>query len=141
MTEAEFLDKKPILMEQILEFIKEKARLEAKLLLQTHEETDRSLIEISDEISRKINTFTYQILAYLKPLKLSAQKDDPLNRCILSYLLTMLREEFADRALERIPDIHKKAIISCYIASKLVYERGVNWNPSIIDILPILLQN
>jgi glutamate dehydrogenase len=141
MTEAEFLDKKPLLMEQILEFIKEKARLEALLLLKTHEETHASLIEISDEISRKINTFTYQILSYLKPLKLSSEKTDPFNQCILSYLLPLLREEFADRALERIPDIHKKAIISCYIASKLVYERGIEWEPSIVDILPIILRN
>ena len=140
MTEAQFLSHKPQIMEEILEFIKEKARLEAKLLLKEHDATGASFIDISDEISKKINAYTYEILNYLKPLKLSDKKDDPFNLCILSYLLPILRETFSHQALEKIPDIHKKAIISCYIASKLVYERGIQWEPSIIDVLPIILK-
>jgi glutamate dehydrogenase len=42
------------------------------------------------------------------------------------------------QAVLGMPDIHKKAIIACYIASRLVYHRGIDWNPNIVDVLPTL---
>lgn len=40
-----------------------------------------------------------------------------------------------------MPEIHKKAIIACYLASHLVYKRGLDWSPSIADILPMISQD
>jgi glutamate dehydrogenase len=40
-----------------------------------------------------------------------------------------------------MPEIHKKAIIACYLASHLVYTRGLDWSPNIADLLPTLIDD
>lgn len=139
LSEEEFLTNKPILMPQILQFIEEKARNEANLLLSTHSESGKPLTEISDHISKKINTFTYQILDHLEKITLSKSLSDPLIKCLIDYCPKLFREKYKDRLLTHLPPIHQKAIISCYIASRTVYERGLTWDPSIVDILPLLV--
>jgi len=135
----EFQKYKPEFMDEILDFIKDTARREAQLLLRTYEETDVSMIDISDFISEKINTFMYQILDHLQDRHISNNPEDPLTKCLLKYSLPLLRNKFGDRIISELPDTHKKAMISCYIASKLVYEKGLQWSPTIVDILPLLI--
>lgn len=140
LSDEEFVKNKPKIMEDVLEFIKEKALLEAKLLLKTKGSTDRSLIDISEEISEKINHYMYTILDYIKPMTLSSDKKDPYIKCLLSYMIPFLKNHYSDRIIANIPDIHKKAIIATFIASKIVYQRGVDWDPSIIEVLPVILK-
>ena len=138
LSEEEFIKEKPILMKEILDIIRARALDEAKLLLRTHKETRAFLTDISEWISEKINTFMYQLLDYLQPLPLSNDPKDPLTRCLLNYCPPLLRTKYEKRVLNEIPDIHKKAVIACYIASRLVYSRGLDWAPSVVDVLPIL---
>lgn len=136
-----FLENKPVLVKEILERLRQCAQNEADLLLRTHKETGRYLTDISNEISIKINQFTYQLLDYLDPLPLSNDPKDPLIQCFLSYCLPTLRTKFEADLMREIPEHHKKAIISCHLAARLVYHRGLNWHPTIIDVLPVLLGN
>lgn len=140
LTDDEFVSQKPKIMPEILNFIKEKALLEATLMLQTKSEKHPSLIDISELISQKINTYMYEILEHLKPLTLSNDKKDPYIQCLLNFVIPFLRERYADRVIHQIPDIHKKAIIATYIASKIVYTRGIDWAPTIVDVLPVILK-
>ena len=66
---------------------------------------------------------------------------DPLIRCLLHYCPPLLRNKYRDRVLESVPDVHKKAIIACYLASRVVYSRGLNWSPSLVDVLPVITQD
>ncbi len=134
-----FIANKLKLVEEILERLKLCAKNEGELLLRTHQETEEPLSIISDRISQRINYFTYQILDALDTQTLSEDPNDPLLKCFLSYCLPTLRTQFQDELLKKIPEHHKKAIIACHIAAKLVYSKGLNWFPSIVDILPILL--
>ncbi|MCK4934159.1 MAG: NAD-glutamate dehydrogenase [Simkaniaceae bacterium] len=138
LTEEEFLAEKPKLMEEILAFIKEKALSEAKLLLKIHEETKANLTDISDLISKKINTYTYELLDALEEKELSSDPNDLYIRALLNYCPPLLRKKYTKRIIEKLPGPHKKAIIACYLASKLVYLRGVDWSPSIDDVLPLI---
>ncbi len=138
LTEQEFISSKPVLVEQIKELLRRRALDEAQLMLRTHKETGRFLTDISDEISLRINTYTDQLLAYLEGVELSNDTGHALTRCFLNYCPEILRREFSDKLLHEVPSSHKKAIIACHIASRLVYRRGLNWTPSIIDILPVL---
>lgn len=138
LSEEEFIAEKPLLMPQILGLIAKRARDEATLLLRTHQDTGRYLTEISEMISERINTYTYQILDYLQDKILSSDPDDPLIQCLLNYCPPLLREKYQERVLHNIPDIHKKAMISCYIAFRIVYRRGLDWSPSIVDSLFII---
>lgn len=138
--DEKFLELKPILVEEILERLRQCALYEANLLLQTHYETGKFLTEISAEISDRINLFTYQILDYLDPLTLSKNPNDPLMKCFFSYCPQILREKYQKELLCEIPEHHKKAIIACRLGSHIVYEKGLSWWPSIVDILPVLLE-
>lgn len=134
LSEEEFLQEKAALMPQILDFIKAKASNEAKLLLSTHAKTGRPLTEISDLISLKINTYTYEILDHLITLD---TLDPALLKCLVDYSPALFREKYKDR-LFKLPPIHQKAIIACFIASRTIYDRGLSWSPSIVDVLPLL---
>lgn len=136
-----FLENKEILVEQILERLKRCALNEATLLLQTHDESKTPLIELSDEVSKRINKFTDQMLSYLDQSVLSKDPKDPLLQCFLTYCPRFLRENFQKDLIDYIPDHHKKAIIASHIASRLVYSRGLSWFPTLVDVLPLILQD
>jgi glutamate dehydrogenase len=141
LSEAQFLQEKPILVEQILVIIQDKARQEAKLLLTTHQETGEPLTIISDRISEKINHYKDQLLAHLETITLSHDPHDPLVRALLKYAPPLLRTKYQKQLLSEVPDIHKKAVIACHIASTLIYSRGLSWAPSVADILPLIIED
>lgn len=132
---------KGALVTEILERLRYCAENEADLLLRTYRQTGEFLTAISDQISARINEYKYQILDFLDPLPLTTDFQDPMIRCFLNYCLRVLKEQFSLELLREIPDHHKKAIIACYIASYMVYKKGLSWSPTIVDILPLLLSN
>lgn len=134
-----FMQHKETLVREILERLRRCALNEANLLLRTHRETGEYLTEISDKISKSINHYTYQLLDYLDKLPLSNEPGNPLHQTFLNYCLPSLRKDFQEQLLKEIPEHHKKAVISCHIAAQLVYQRGLGWEPTIVDILPLLL--
>ncbi|HLB52971.1 MAG TPA: hypothetical protein VJK48_04615, partial [Chlamydiales bacterium] len=109
----------------------------ARLLLETHRKTGAFLTDLSEETSEKINTFKYQILDHLKNQNLPHDPNDLLIQCLIHYAPPILQNRFLNTLL-KIPDLHQKAIIGCYIASRLVYGKGLSWTPNIIDLLPTL---
>ena len=141
LSDEEFLKEKAELVAEILEIIKMRAQEEAQLMLKTHKETGNYLTDISDEISLKINLYKDQLIAYLQTVTLSHDPKDPLIRSFLTYCPPLLRNRYRKRALEEIPDVHKKAVIACHIASRLIYYRGLNWSPSIVDVLPLIAED
>jgi glutamate dehydrogenase len=141
LSEEEFLKEKDEIVQEILEAIKNRARDEATLLLRTHAETGAFLTDISEWVSERINTYTNQLQDHLQTLILSNDPDDPLIRCLLNYCLPLLRTRYQERILLEVPDIHKKAIIACHIASRLVYHRGLEWSPNVVDVLPLIIHD
>lgn len=141
LSDEEFLRHKEVLIREILERIKQCALNEARLLLSEHKKTGKPLTEISDDLSKRINYFTDQLLVHFETLSLSKDPQDPLIRCFLHYAPPTMSAQFQERLLSEIPENHKKAIIASHIASQLVYKRGMEWFPTLIDILPILLRD
>ena len=139
LNDETFIQNKPALVAEILERVKLYASYEADLLLRTHKHTGEFLTSISDRISEHINQYTYQLLDYLDLLPLPSHSQDPMIRCFLNYCLPTLRQRFTPELLSEIPDHHKKAIISRHIAAYMVYKKGLDWSPSIVDILPLIL--
>ena len=124
-----------------LEILSKRSLEEAQLMLRSHKETSQPLTEISEKISQKINFYTYQLLDYLENIELSKDKNDPLNRCFLAYCPQFMVKDFEDRLINQLPDMHKKAIIASYLAARVVYKMGLNWSPTLVGILPILLED
>ncbi len=138
ISEEEFLKDKMELMPQILKIIEDKARDEGQLLLKSRDDTGEFLTDLSDKISEKINTYTYELLDYLEGIPLTSQPDDPLVRALLNFCPPLIAEKYRDRVTSNIPEIHKKAIIASFLASRLVYKKGLSWSPSIVDVLPLI---
>ncbi|MDJ0652302.1 MAG: NAD-glutamate dehydrogenase [Simkaniaceae bacterium] len=138
LTEEEFLKEKEALMPQILAIIDEKARDEARLLLKSRDDLGEFLTDLSDKISEQINTYTYQLLDYLESLAIASNPDDPLIKSLLNFCPSLMTEKYRDRVIGKIPAIHKKAIIASFLASRIVYRKGLRWSPSIVDVLPLI---
>ncbi len=141
LTPEEMLEHKDQVVEEILAVLHEKAYLEARLLLDTHAKTGTLLTELSDKVSLRINQYTDQLLNYLEHEPWPGDPEHPFVRCYLQYGLPFLRRNYRQRLLDDVPDIHKKAIVACHIASLLVYTRGLDWRPSIVDILPVIWED
>ncbi len=141
LSDAEFLENKPVLVEEILDRVKQCSLDEALLLLDEHRASGKKLTDLSEEISKRINYFTDQLLDHFNTLQLSDNPQDLLIQCFLHYCPQTLREKYPDRLLSKIPENHKKAIIASHIAARLVYQRGMDWFPSLTDILPLLLHD
>ena len=135
MSEEDFLKVKKEYVKEILDKIEKASLNEAKLLLNTHQKTGHFLTDISEKISERINLFKYQLLDHLE--KENIPNDDSLIKCLLQYCPPLLRKQYRQSILS-LPDIHKKAVISCYIASHLVYKKGLDWSPTVADILPMI---
>lgn len=137
---GEFIANKNALVAEILERLKQCASQEAQLLLRTHKETKEYLTDISQQISERINQYTYELLNYLDTIPWSIDPDDLLTRCFFSYCLPLMRTKFKQETLKGIPEHHKKAVVACYLAAQLVYNKGLSWSPTVVDILPLLLK-
>jgi glutamate dehydrogenase len=133
LSEDEFLKEKPILVKEILEIIKARAHDEATLLLKYQGKVP--LTEVSDIASLKINTLTDRIFVQLKSLPWPTDINDPLNRALLIYCPPLLRNKYKERVVKDVPEVHKKAIIACFLAQRLVYQKGLEWDDSEEDHL------
>ena len=141
LSDAEFLEHKAVLVKEILHRVRQCSLDEAQLLLNEYSASDKKLTDLSEEVSKRINYFTDQLLEHFNTLQLSNNPQDPLIQCFLNYCPQTLREKYSDRLLSEIPENHKKSIIASHLAARLVYQRGMDWFPSLIDILPLLLRD
>jgi glutamate dehydrogenase len=139
LSDEEFLKEKAALVEEILAIIMARSKDEAGLLLRTSDQG--FLTDISEWVSERINHYKDEILSYLTPLKLSNDPKDPYLQCLLKYAPPLLQKKYRERLIKEIPDIHKKAIIACFLAQRLIYRRGLQWAPSVVDILPLIIQD
>lgn len=133
-----FYAQKDQLVEEILERIRVAAFHEAQLILRTQAERGGYFTDISDQVSHNINAFTDQLLSHLESVRLPDDPKHPLIQVFLAYALPTLRAKHQKELIENIPETHKKAVIASHIASQLVYSRGLDWTPSIADILPVI---
>lgn len=140
MTEEQFLQEKQEYIKEVLEIIGKAALSEAQLLLNTHKNTGMFLSDISEKISEQINLYKYQLLDHFETIELPSDPNDPLIQCLVHYCPPLIQKRY-QKGILSMPDIHKKAIIACYIAARLVYSRGISWRPTIADILPILVKD
>jgi len=140
LSEEEFLQIKEEYVQEVLQIIDDRSRDEAQLLLETHRNSGAFLTDISEWISQRINSYMYELLRYLETIELSKDPNDPLIQTLIRYCPKILQTRYQERILTELPEIHKKAIIACAIASRLVYKRGLEWSPTLVDVLPLILE-
>lgn len=140
ISEEEFLKEKQEYIQEVLAIIGKAALNESRLVLTTYKSLGGSTTALCDKVSAKINLFKYQLLDFFETITLPKDSSHPLIRCLLLYCPPLLRRRYQERILA-MPDIHKKAVIACFIAARLVYSKGLDWSPTIVDILPTLAED
>jgi glutamate dehydrogenase len=135
LSEQEFLEIKTTYVSQIIEILRLKADLEAKLLFREYLRSGkrRTLVELSMDISREINEVTDVLLDELTKREGDVEKDEFFTELVLMHCPKVLVEKYRARILEKLPLAHKVAILSAYMASNIVYREGLGW----IDRIPV----
>lgn len=135
ISESEFLDIKPTYVSQVIDILRQKADLEAKLLFREYIRSGgrRALVDLSMDVSREINEVTDVLLDELTKREKDVEKDDFFTELVLMHCPRILVEKYRSRILERLPLAHKIAILSAYMASNIVYREGLGW----LDRIPV----
>lgn len=107
---------------EIIDLVCSKARAEFEILWSLHNQTGRTISELSDELSEKINEITNSIdesnLFEEKRLRTAV---------LLSHIpASLVKAAGTDALLTRIPLNYQKAIFSRALASGFVYKHGIN---------------
>jgi glutamate dehydrogenase len=141
LTEDQFAKIKPDLARDILSRLETIANDEARCMIEYYAKNGRRvhMAQISELVSERINKFTDEIAAFLKPLDLAAPENAALHEQFVTYVPQCIRSKYLSQCIAFVPEMHKKAIIATRIACNLVYSRGLDWEPSVVDILEILL--
>ncbi len=125
----EFKEVKKQYVEEVLTILRQRAHQEALLLF--HEKDfsreEISLTELSKKISSEINSLKDLLLGELIGERKIHLKDEFLNTIILRHCPPILREKYANRVIERLPEMYKVAIVASYCASYITYNEGLNW--------------
>ena len=82
---------------------------------------------MSKKISSEINSLKDLLLGELIGERKIHLKDEFLNTIILRHCPPILREKYANRVIERLPEMYKVAIVASYCASYITYNEGLNW--------------
>ncbi len=129
LSTEEFLVIKDVYVEQVIEILRQKADLEAKLLFQEYglQGGRKTLVDLSMSISRQINDVTDVILENLTSRQDEVLADPLYQEMIYRHCPKILVEKYRERLLKRLPAPHQIAILSAYIASFIVYREGLTW--------------
>ncbi len=140
LSEEEFRQEKNEYVKEVLEIIRIAALNEARLLLETQRKTGERFTDLSEKISERINLYKYQLLEALEEGTVKIEENEALLKCLVHYCPQLLQKKYRKRILE-LPEIHKKAITAVFLASHLVYTRGLEWAPSITDVLTSIAED
>lgn len=129
LSEREFLDIKQIYVDQVIDILRHKADLEAKLLFKEYIRSGRSrtLVDLSKDISREINDVTDVLLQEITKRENEVETDSFYQNIVMTHCPKILVEKYRSRILEKLPTPHKVALIAAYMASNIVYREGLGW--------------
>ncbi|MBP6217198.1 MAG: NAD-glutamate dehydrogenase [Oligoflexales bacterium] len=129
LTEQEFLELKAIYVKQVVDILRKKADLEANLLFREYQRNQArtSLVDLSSSISKEINYVTDVLLETFAQRKEEVLGGALFQKCILKHCPEILVERYKDRLIHNLPEAHKIAILSAYMASYVVYSEGLGW--------------
>jgi glutamate dehydrogenase len=141
MTDEQFMEVKAELAANILSRLELIANAEAKAMIAYHEAHKGKvrMSKIAEIVSERINKYTDEIAAHLKGVNLEDPAAKPFLDIFINYVPECISRKHLAQCLKRVPDMHKKCVIATRLACSLVYGKGLEWQPSVVDLLPLLL--
>ncbi len=135
LSPKEFMKIKTVYVTQVIEKLRIKADLEARLLLREFHMRGRkvNLVELSKILSAVINRVTDLVSARLDELSEKEFRSPLTDHFILSYVPEILSKKYGDRILKQIPRSYRQAIVSADTAARLVYAEGTSFFENLED--------
>ena len=132
----EFLEIKEEYVEQVLDILRQRARAEARVLLREYKLSggEKTLTQLSTEVSKDITRLKDQIMALLEAEVDDLADDKPLCDLLLAYCPQVLAERYGDRLIKDIPRAHQFAILAAHFASKVLYLEGLGWADELVGV-------
>lgn len=128
LEEAEFLNIKEELVEDVLLRLRELARLEAELLFREYNNYPGQLPDFAERLSQAINRTKAAIYKSLEGMERGdATYEELLPLFLNEHLPRKLTEEAADRVNTRIPLDYLRNAFASNLASKLLYREGIHF--------------
>jgi glutamate dehydrogenase len=126
LSDAELMAIKPAFVSQVLERLRNVARLEARLLFDTcrHRPTTPHF-EIGVLLSREINRVA-SALAGSYP-RVQREHPDLARATVLAYLPAVLVETAGDRVWTRLPASYQAQLVCTSLATGLIYAEGLDY--------------
>ena len=125
LMEREFLQIKDRFIQEVLDKLRELAKLEAESLFrEQRHKPNISLPELSARISHAINRATDAITQVIETME---EKDQTLTHRLVTEHLPPILNETADNIFKRIPIAFLTRIIASELASRIVYREGLDW--------------
>jgi len=133
LSSSEFLEIKPVYVAQVLKILRQKAADEAGLLFSEYMKNGEkvSLVDLSMRISREINSVTDLILDQFTKNPGVILGEPVFADLLYKHVPAIILEKYRDRVKNDLPQAHRIAILSAYIASLIVYTEGLGWLDSI----------
>lgn len=126
LSDDEFLAIKSVYVEQVLERLRELARVEAMFLMRAAKaHPDVSLPKLSVELSKVINTSAAAIAAGVTTW--SSEDRELANQMIRDHLPKVLFDFAGDRVWKSLPQSYQTWIIANRLASAIAYREGMDF--------------
>ncbi|MGE4297586.1 MAG: NAD-glutamate dehydrogenase domain-containing protein [Desulfovibrionaceae bacterium] len=129
MNETEFLAIKGQYVTEVLHILRQRARAEARVLLREYVGSGgkRPLTDLTMELSKEINRASDALYAALAEKGGNVCDDPALREMVHAYCPPVLVARYGDRIPSRVPKRHLNALVSAYVASRIVYAEGLGW--------------
>jgi len=132
LSKEEFMDVKKELVEDILNKLRESARVEAELLFREHKANPNlPMVHYSEAISGAINRATDAVVGALKE-NYNLISEEIRKRLVVESLPKKL-VEVAGQRLEDIPKMYMISMMGAKLGSKMVYNEGLEYINSMTD--------
>jgi glutamate dehydrogenase len=119
LDEEEFRQvKEETLVPQVMDILAFNARREAEWLFATRQKTGAFLTDLTDKLSRNINSKNVEISEFL-----DSHPEYITDELLLDHLPAMFRESYRDR-LKRLPAEYRKAIAAVELAGRIIYNEA-----------------
>jgi len=129
LSREEFLELKDVLVEDVLHKMRGTARMEAELLWREFRRTGstEALPLLSERVSAAINSTGLSILRHLEATPSSAGSELLQRALVRSHMPNCLKDLAMERLDNRVPPAYVQSIIASRLASKLVYQEGLQY--------------
>ena len=126
ISQQEFLEIKPVYVQEVLERLRHVAWLEARLLFEERKRRPTTpLVDLSILLSREIRRVNDALTADYA--RVSERHGDLIRQYIIEHIPPSLLKKAGDRVWTVLPASYRQEIVCASLASRIIYQEGFDY--------------